>query len=157
MYRLLFIFLVLCTFTSCYTYKIFPKEDRHFTYRGEKKMAFVLNPELAKEYAILKQSGIFTLTTDSLNDNVVKVKLEPLSRGFVCGNPIIASVFTLGQLPVYLPAPYTYRFQEVSTHGTISRDLTLQLAQRFWFWDMFAFKKNFKGKAGQALLVSYYK
>jgi len=120
-------------------------------------MAFVMNPELTEEYAILKQSGIFTLTTDSLNDNVVKVRLAPLSRGFVCGNPMIASIFTLGQLPVYLPTPYTFRFQEISTLDSISRDLKIQLAQRFWFWDMFAFKKNFKGKAGQALLVSYYK
>jgi hypothetical protein len=116
-----------------------------------------MNPELTKEYAILKQSGIFRIINDTLNDNVIKVKLEPLSRRFVCGNPIIGSVFTLGQLPVYLPDTYTYRFQEICSHDTISRNYNLQLAQRFWFWDMFSFKKNFNGKAGQALLVSYYK
>ena len=119
--RLLYIFWLLFS-TSCYSYKVFPKEDRHFVYRREKKTAFVTNPELKEEYAILKQSGIFTLTTDSLDDKAVKVKLQPLSRGFVCGNPILASAFTLGQLPVYFSDTYTYRFQEVKAHDTVSRD-----------------------------------
>jgi hypothetical protein len=157
MSRLLFTFLLLSSFTSCYTFQVFPKEYRQFTYQGERKMAFVLNPELKKEYAILKQSGVFNLTTDSLNDKVIKVRLEPLSRGFVCGNPIIASVFTLGQFPIYFPDTYSYKFQEINRQDTISRDFGLQVAQRIWFWDMFVIKKNFNGKVGQALLGSYYK
>jgi hypothetical protein len=136
---------------------VFPKEYRHFTFEGEKKVAFVINPELKKEFAILKQSGIFNLTTDSLSDNVIKIKLGPSFRGFSCGNAIVVSAFTLGQLPVYFPDSYHYAFQEINRQDTVSRDFTLQVAQRIWFWDMFAFKKNFNGKAGKALAGSYYK
>jgi len=153
----LYILLLSTCLTSCYTYKVFPKEYRNFTFKGEKKIAFVTNPQLKKEYEILKQSGIFKLTNDSLSDESAKVKLQPLSRGFICGNAIVVSVFSLGQLPVYFPDTYHYRFEEMRGHNTISRDFELQVAQRIWFWDMFAINKNFKGKAGKALLANYYR
>src|SRR5688500_2728706 len=53
------VMLSITVFSSCYSYKVFPKEYRKFEYTGERKSAFVLNPELKKEYAILSHSGIF--------------------------------------------------------------------------------------------------
>jgi hypothetical protein len=154
---LLFIGVLSTALTSCYTYKVFPKEYRAFEYKGEKETAFVINPELKKEYEILKQSGIFILTSDSLNDKAVKIELHPLFRGFMCGNAIVLSAFSLGQFPVYFPDTYHFKFEEMERQETRSRDFELQVAKRIWFWDMFALNKNFKGKAGKALLANYYK
>ena len=141
--------------TSCYSYKIFPKEYRNYVYEGQRKTAFVLNPELEKEYGILKASGIFILTTDSLNGESLKLRLHPLGSGFVCGQPVLASLFTLGQVPVYLPDTYSYRFEEIGRDTTL-RKIELKIATRVWFWDLFAFPKKFRKKAGMALLAAYY-
>jgi hypothetical protein len=142
--------------SSCYSYKIFPKEYRSFTYTGERKEAFILNPGLTKEFQILKKAGIFKIVSDTLNEPVVKIKLHPLQRSFVCGQPVTASLFTLGQFPVLLPDRYQYEFDEIQPSDTIKRHYELKIATRFWFWDMFAVKKNFKRKAGQSLLAEYY-
>lgn len=142
--------------SSCYSYRIFPKEYRDFTYTGEIKEAFILNPELTKEFQIFKQAGVFKLVTDTVNKSVVKIKLYPLQRNFVCGQPILGSFITLGQVPVLLPDKYQYRFDEVQSTDTIPRYYELKIATRYWFWDMFAVKKKFNQKAGQTLLAEYY-
>ena len=152
-------FVIMCATTllsSCYSYKIYPKEYRNFTYTGEKKEAFILNPELTKEFQILKKAGIFKIVTDTLEKSVVKIRLHPLQRNFVCGQPVTASLFSLGQLPVLLPDKYQYEFEEVQLTDTIQRRYELKIATRFWFWDIFAVKKNLKQKAGQTLLAEYY-
>jgi len=142
--------------SSCYSYKIFPKEYRHFTYTGEKKEVFVLNPEMSKEYEILKKAGVFKIMTDSSNRPVTRIRLYPLERAFVCGQPITASLLFLGQLPVLLPDRYQFRFDELRATDTVQRNYELQVATHYWFWDMFVVKKNFNQKAGQTLLAQYY-
>jgi hypothetical protein len=142
--------------SSCYSYKIFPKEYRNFTYTGAKKEAYIVNPELTKEFKILKMAGIFKISDDTLNRSVVRIRLHRLQKDFVCGQPVTASLFTLGQFPVLLPDRYRYGFDEVDQSGTIQRQYELKIATRFWFWDMFAVRKNFNRKAGQTLLGEYY-
>lgn len=146
-------------FISCYSYKVFPKEYRNFQYKGEKKTAFIINPELKKEFEILKKSEIFILTDDSLNENNLKIKLLPMRKNltFICGEPIIASVFSFGQIPVYFPDRYQFQFEEINQKDTIVKKFELDVAQQVWFWDMFVFHKNFTQKAGKALLGNYYK
>jgi hypothetical protein len=142
--------------SSCYSYKIFPKENRRFSYNGQKEDAFILNPELTKELKIFKAAEIFNIVEDTLNQACVKIKLYPLKRDFICGEPIVASLFTLGQLPVLLPDNYQFEFDEVRPTDTTQRKFELKIATRYWFWDMFVVKKNFKKKAGRALLAEYY-
>ncbi len=156
MNRIVLFSIVSIIFSSCYSYKIFPKEYRNFTYNGEKQTAFITNPELKKEKEILEQSGIFVFTNDSLNNHSVKIKLHPITRNFSCGQPIIASAFTLGQVPVYFPDRYRYQFDEINNDGTTTKSFELLIAQRTWFWDMFVIHKRFKQKAGKALLANYY-
>lgn len=144
------------TFSSCYSYKIFPKEYRTYQYRGEKKKAFIINPGLTKEDKIFRKAGIFNLVDDTLDNSTIKIKLHPVQTKFVCGEPILASLFTLGQFPVLLPDTYQYEFDEIQKTDTIHKQLTLQIATRYWFWDMFAFRKKFDQKAGQTLLAKYY-
>lgn len=142
--------------SSCHTYKIFPKEYRDFTYSGEKKKAVVINPELSTEFKILKKAGIFQLTSDSLDDSAIKIKLYPLKRNFACGEPLLGSLITLGQVPVLIPDRYYYKFDEINDTAIIQKNFELQIATQYWFWDMFAFRKDFNQKAGQTLLAKYY-
>jgi hypothetical protein len=149
--------LSITVFSSCYSYKIYPKEYRKFEYTGEKKLAYVMNPELKKEYAILAHSGIFNLTNDSSSQASIKIMLYPMYRRLSCGQGIIASAFVLGQIPVYFPDKYFYGFKEFSNNDSTLKVYNLQIAQRVWFYDMFNFSKKFKQKAGKSLLNNYYK
>jgi hypothetical protein len=151
------IILLLTLLSSCYSYKIFPKEHQTFTYTGEKEKAFVLNPELSKEFQIFKKAGIFDITNDSLDNSAIRIRLYPIRRDYpVCGQPIIGWAITLGQLPVLFPDRYQFSFDEIHQADTIHQEFELKIARRYWFWDMFTFKKKFKQKAGQTLLASYY-
>ena len=143
-------------FSSCYTYKIFPKEYRDFRYTGEKGKAFILNPKLIKEYNILKESGIYIFTNDSSADSTIKIKLLPIHNRIVCGEGILASWITLGQVPVLFPDRYQYAFNIIQKTDTIQMKFELQIATRIWFWDIFSFNKKFDRKAGQALMCEYY-
>jgi hypothetical protein len=142
-------------FPSCYTYKIYPKEHRNYVYTGERQRAYVQNPE-AKAFRVFQAANIFQLTSDSTDTSALQIKLYPVRRGMVCGQAIVASMITLGQLPVYLPDRYYFNFDEIKLGTIIHRQFDLQIATRYWFWDMFTFKKHFQQKAGQSLLAKYY-
>jgi hypothetical protein len=87
----------------------------------------------------------------------LRIKLHALHRiGPLCGEPILAGAFTLGQFPVYLPDKYDYQFELISERDTTLKSFDLMIATRYWFWDMFLFGKNFSKKAGKALLANYY-
>ena len=148
--------IILLLFSSCYAYKIYPKEARKFTYGGSRKEAFVVNPKLSKEYTILKRSGIFKIVEDGNDTTVIWIKLYPVARTFVCSEPILASAVTLGQWPVTLPDQYQFEFDEIHRGVIVHKRFDLKVATRYWFWDMFTFDKNFKKKAGQTLLAGYY-
>jgi hypothetical protein len=145
-------FSVLCS--SCYSYKIFPKEFRELENHNQKPIVYILNDSLKKEYAILKSSELFEIISDSTKAHI-KIKLHPIERAFVCGQPIVVSMMTIGQLPVYLPDRYFYRFDEIENGKTLERKLELKITKRIWFWDMFAFNKKFEEKAGKAVLGQY--
>ena len=142
--------------SSCYTYKIFPEEYKNVTYSGARQVAYILNPELRKEYKILQSSKIFELTYDSSDKSAIKIKLLPIKKGSACGQPLTASLLTLGQVPIYLPDTYEYTFDELKETETIGHRFEMRIATRIWFWDMFLLKKNFEQKAGQVLSVKYY-
>lgn len=141
---------------SCYSYQVYPRTHRNFTFGGEKKTAYVVNPGLKKEYQILKEAGLFSLVTDSSAVGITTIKLHPLERSFTaCGNPLVASAIVLGQLPVYFPDKYVYSFEEIGKNRTTQKEFTLQIAQRVWFWDMFSFRKKFVKKAARTLAANY--
>ncbi|MCA1764313.1 MAG: hypothetical protein LC664_15170 [Flavobacteriales bacterium] len=64
-------------------------------------------------------------------------------------------MLTVGQLPVILPDRYLYKFEEIENGIVTEHKLELKIAQRIWFWDMFAFNKKFEKKAGKAVLGEY--
>ena len=143
---------MLCS--SCYTYKVYPKEYRKLENDNPKQNAFVVNDTLNKELEILVSSELFNIVTDSSAADL-NIKLYPIEQSFVCGQPITISMLTVGQLPVILPDRYLFQFDETENGKTIKRKFELKIAQRVWFWDMFAFNKRFEEKAGKAVLGEY--
>ena len=148
--------LISITLSSCYSYKIYPKEYRGYSYNGPKRRAIVINPELSKEYEVFKLSGIFDLTSDSLDKTDLKIKLHPIKRPFTDNGAIVITFITVGQFPTLFADRYLYNFDEIQSEDTIHRKLELHVATRYWFWDLFVFHKNFNEKAGQTLLANYY-
>ena len=151
-----FILLFIVTFlnSGCYTYKVFPKEYRKLENGTDKKNAYLINDSLKKEAEILKYSDIFNITTDSTKADL-KIKLYPIERNWVCGQPLTLSMITIGQMPVYLPDLYFFKFDEIQKDIIVENKMQLKLAKRVWFWDMFGFNKRFEEKAGKALLGNY--
>lgn len=141
-------------FSSCYSYKVFPKEYRELENNNNKPIAFIVNNSLKKEYDILVHSDLFTITPDSGQADI-NIVIHPLERRPSCGQAFVASVFTLGQLPVYYTDRYIYRFDEIKSSIVTERELELKIARRSWFWDVFVFNKKFEQNAGKALLGEY--
>src|SRR6478752_6993423 len=86
----------LMVISSCWAYRIYPKEDRNFVLTGEKKEAFIVNSELKRECKILKASGVYKFVSDSNIAGVTKIKLYPIHQNLVCGQPILLNWITLG-------------------------------------------------------------
>ena len=139
---------------SCYTYKVFPSEYRKLENHEVKPVVFVINDSLEKEFEILKHSQIFEITGDSLKSDF-KVKLHQIEQSWVCGQPLTFSMMTIGQLPVYLPDRYFFKFDEIRGDMVIKRTVELKIAKKVWFWNMLVFNKRFEEKAGKALLGDY--
>lgn len=142
--------------SSCYNYKIFPKEIRNYSYSGPRPKAYVLNPQLKKEYKILKAANIFELVPDSAGSNTLKISLRPLKKRFTCGEPVLGSLITLGQVPVLFPDRYEFSFEEIAGNDSKVHNVEMDIAEQLWFWNMFVFNKKFDKKAGQILLARYY-
>jgi hypothetical protein len=143
---------VLCS--SCYSFKIYPKEYRKLKNEHTRPNAYVINDTLKEELKILKFSELFNIVNDSSSAEL-KIKLYPLEQTLVCGQPFIISMLTLGQLPVYLHDMYLYKFDEIEKGMATQRELDLKIAQRVWFWDLFVFNKRFEENAGNAVLGEY--
>lgn len=143
---------ILCS--SCYSYKVYPKEYRKLENDNPKRSAYVMNDTLKKELEILRSSDLFEIITDSTKADL-NVKLYPIEQSFVCGQPFVITMLTVGQLPVTLPDRYLYKFDEIENGNITERKLDLKIAQRVWFWDVFAFNKKFEKKAGKAVLGEY--
>ncbi|WP_282042915.1 hypothetical protein [Winogradskyella flava] len=141
---------------SCYSYKVYPKTYRKIENNNPKRNAYIINDSLKKELKIFSNSNIFQIVKDS-NYADVAVKLYPIEKSFVCGQPLTISMLTIGQLPVMLPDQYLFRFDEIQNGTITERTIDLKIAQRIWFWDLFVFNKNFEEKAGKALLGEYLK
>lgn len=140
--------------SSCYSYKVFPKEYRKLENDIPKRTAYIENDSLKKERNILASSELFEITFDSTKADL-KVILYPIEQNVVCGQPLTVSMLTVGQLPVYLPDTYFYRFDEIENRKVTEQKLELKIAKRVWFWDMFVFNKKFEQKAGKAVLGEY--
>lgn len=150
--------------SSCYTYKVFPKEYRKLENSTYKYNAYVVNDLIHKELKILESSDIFNITTDSSKADL-RIKLYPLEEidavqgytifGWNTGEDLSFGLITLGQLPISFDYRYRFKFDEIKQDAIIKRNFELKITHRIWFWDAFNFNKRFEEKASKALLGSY--
>ena len=155
--KILFCIAIMSLFSSCYTYKVFPKEYRKLVNNEPKKVAFISNPtdSLKKEISILQSSDLFIFSKDSTAAEI-KIKVYPIKEGRrSCGQGTILTMITIGQVPIRFSDIYTFSFDEIKKDVSVKRKYDLKVSQRIWFWDMFVFNKNFNKKAGKALLGEY--
>jgi len=82
----------------------------------QSQLVFVTNPELKREYEILRASGIYLIVDET--NGVSRLTLEPLACGGGCGLGAAASMFTLGIIPGKIPGRYSFQY-ELETNGVV--------------------------------------
>lgn len=128
-----------------------PRNDRNTKLPAEIKKVYITNKDsLEQEFRILEHSKLYEFIDDTTF--TVKLKLYPLKKNqFPCGNPMIGSMLTLGQLPTRFPDTYHYKFDIIENNQITSHELDMEIHQHLWFWNIFSNKKNFNKQAGIAL------
>ena len=111
-------------------------------FHGGPQPVYVTNPELHREYDILRASGIYQISPKA--DGTRSLTLRPIRQFPRCGNPLMLTIFTLGLVPGYLPGAYAFEY-DFQTDGV--RELYthhLPLYERFsaWEWLMIRSEKN---------------
>jgi len=150
------LFLLTTLLQSCISaYKIYPVTDRKLKDIPEKDVVFISNKDsFPKAYKVLKHANIYTFTNDSLNTNQIKLhKLEKTT--WFCGQPMLGSMITFGQLPVQFPDKYRYTFDIMKRGRTETHSYDIEVHQSLWFWNIFSNKKNFKKQIGIAVAAKY--
>jgi hypothetical protein len=94
---------------------------------------YVTNPEMTPEYQILKRSGIYRISIDP--EGARPLTLHRMGPRFVCGNPLITTVFTLGLIPVKLPAPWIFQYKMETDGRSEEVEHFLPLYERFSIWE----------------------
>lgn len=110
---------------------------------------------MTEEYAILLESNIFNIVTDSQATGVFKIKLLPPARQVRCANFLIGWGMFLGQIPVTVSSGRNFRISQISDGEETIEELELPVYTRYWFWDIFSRRKNYKKAAGLALRHSF--
>jgi hypothetical protein len=100
---------------------------------GGTRAVYVTNPEMAREYAILKASGIYLLSGQP--DGARRLTLYPVGHYFRCGNPLLLSGLTLGIIPGFLPGGRVFDY-DLETDGVSERYVHhLPVWERFSIWE----------------------
>ena len=144
-------------FSSCFVYKVAREEPRSADGAAiARKKGFILNPGQVKEAEIIRVSGIYQFTRDSLDPAAVRIHLSPLKIKHLDDGPgIIVGILTLGQVPITYHDAYSFSFTESGAAADDSKTYTLNISKQYWFWHLLSFKKHFNRKAGQALSIAY--
>jgi len=102
-----------CKSTLCLASK-----DHSHRFTDGTPAVFVTNPEKSPEYEILKKSGIYNLTNQTIG--VRELTLLPIRRSFRCGNAIMLTIITFGIVPGIQPGPCAFEY-DLETNGKLER------------------------------------
>lgn len=139
---------------SCYSYVVFPERYRDLPDSTRQLSAFVINPQLEREFRVMRSSGIFRFVSDS--SYPVKIHLHEMDASTACGNSVSPfSELTLGLIPMYAPDRYYYSFDEISGTDTTHRRFELKVARRVSLYEIFRTQKDLDLKLAQALKGEY--
>jgi hypothetical protein len=97
---------------------------------------FVVNPGLAREFAILKKSGIYVLSGTAEGSR--RLTLRPMVQHGRCGNSLMLSILTFGIVPGYLSADmdFEYELEDAGVSKRVRHRLALHA--RYSIWDRLA-------------------
>jgi len=100
---------------------------------GGTRPVYVANPELKREYEILRASGIYQLSPERGGARVLT--LHPFRQYGRCGNPLMLTGLTLGIVPGVVPAARAFLY-DLDTDGvTESWEHYLPLYERVSIWE----------------------
>ena len=109
---------------------------------GGPRPVYVTNPEMHREFEILKISGIYQLSSQP--DGARLLTLHPIQQYARCGNPLLLTIFTFGVLPGVLPAARAFDYA-LETDGVVERlEHHLPLYERVSIWEWFVTRNEHK-------------
>jgi hypothetical protein len=137
MKKLFLILLLAIAFAACgceSTMCMLSKKDLH-KFDGGAQPVYVANPEMQREYLILKNSEIYSLTNQSTGAR--KLTLLPIKHFGRCGNPIMLTVLTIGIVPGILPSAQAFEY-DLETDGKVEHCVhPLPTYDRVSIWEWF--------------------
>lgn len=147
---------LLCAFllSACSNHIYLPSSFDEAEY-GNNLLVYVENPELKREYEILKFSKIFELSPDSSIEN--KVILNELHPMLFCGNPLVLTTITLGLIPGSVPDDYLYSFKLKGGDTEVEYSYTLRVISKYSIYESLKFWRPTDDEIlAQALNQSYH-
>jgi hypothetical protein len=93
----------------------------------------VTNPSLEKEFDILKRSGVYTLSVDSVT--ATKIQLKPLQLIPGCGTPLVGTILTLGLFPGATYDQYRFSYSETTGSSSADREILIVLRIRLSLYE----------------------
>ena len=102
-------------------------------FQSDAEPVYVTNPQIGREYEILKTSGIYQLSERPESSR--KLTLHPVHQDGRCSNPLMLSAITLGIIPGFLPAGRTFEYDLDAGAGPEPYTHYLPLYERFSIWD----------------------
>ncbi len=126
--------LVAVVFSSGCASTLHMESKRHLQrFDGGTRTVFITNPELEREYEILRASGIYRFSTE--RDGARLLTLHPIRQYGRCGNPLMLTGLTLGIVPGVLPAARGFEYDLETDGVTETCEHHLPLYERFSVWE----------------------
>jgi hypothetical protein len=110
------------------------ESKRHLQpFQGGARPVYVTNPELSREYEILRASNIYPIASEP--ENARKLTLRPMRQYGRCANPLMLCGLTLGVVPGVITAPYVFEYTLETDGVREQRAHRLPLYERFSVWE----------------------
>jgi hypothetical protein len=100
---------------------------------GGTRTVFVTNPELRREYEVLKASNIYQLSSNP--SDARRLTLHPIRQYGRCGNPLMLTGLTFGIIPGVVSATRAFEYDLESDGKTQKLCHRLPLYERFSIWE----------------------
>ncbi|MCF7568134.1 hypothetical protein L3X37_07130 [Sabulilitoribacter arenilitoris] len=120
--------------SSCYSYRVQPKEFRKLENTNTQPKAYIINRTLEKEVEILKSSELFIIVEDSLHADL-NIKLYPINKYRRGGDGTICSItifLTIMQLPCFNSSSYKFKFDEIYKENIKKNNIELFITKPLW-------------------------
>ena len=140
--KTLALFLLAALLTGCRSTLCLYSRDAVEPIPPDPRPVYVTNPDLTREYEILKAAGIYRLSYHSADARLLTLKR--LRQSARCANPLLLSALTLGVIPGWLPGYYAFEY-EIEMDGAVQcRTHALPVYERLSIWEWLVRRDNDK-------------